>query len=734
MRIFVTTAADSGPGSLRAALAAASGPTVTEDVEIFFAPALKGATIRLASALEVGSGGRAITVHGDVDFDPDDHYANVHAVDGDRQGDVTISGDTDRNGVAGPGDSPLLAVAARQERISFRDFRFEGGFAAVGADGTAALIETDGPLGIARSEIVGGLVRGGDLAATIVTRSGLELNDVLIASQVAEGGPEGGDAVAGVAVVQPDPTRVFAGASLEAVGIGGRATGGDSAAGPGGAATVGVSGLAGAAVFGFAIVAGSVATGGAGTPPGAATLGHAAPAAGGRRIETGDGGGLGADTIDRSGETETGFVLGFGGADRIVGGFGVDTLDGGAGNDTLVAALSGGLVRGGAGDDLLFLRVPGSLIRGGAGGGDTLSLELWEGAEGVRFDGSDPFGAVTGVERVIGSPLGDTFSASAFLDGRDGDDHLFVTAPRGVAFGGAGDDTIGGVGRTRLDGGSGDDVLSGGAGGQVTMEGGTGTDTASFDVLFGPNDVAARGGALFIEGFDPRFGPFSYVLRNVERIETPELSFTVANLFPQTGGPGRDSLSGSDLDDTISGGGGRDVIDGGAGDDRLFGQGGGDRLIGGLGGDLLSGGSGADTLGGGLTELFDSSDDRADRLRGGAGSDLLFGQREDSLLGGAGNDRLVFEGTFVSALGGPGRDVFSFIPDSAFGAPSAVIRDFRHGADRIELEAIGFAELSISEVLVNVGRFDVNIRVGEVTVLVTGSQVEDFDRSDFIFV
>ncbi len=112
-------------------------------------------------------------------------------------------------------------------------------------------------------------------------------------------------------------------------------------------------------------------------------------------------------------------------------------------------------------------------------------------------------------------------------------------------------------------------------------------------------------------------------------------------------GDGRDSLTGSDLNnrilsmrgsDSIDGAAGQDTLEGGAGNDLVSGGTGTDQLLGGAGNDVLSGGTDADTLYGGAGN---------DRLSGGDGADML--------LGGAGNDTLD---------GGAGEDVFCFFSGS----------------------------------------------------------------------
>ncbi len=94
------------------------------------------------------------------------------------------------------------------------------------------------------------------------------------------------------------------------------------------------------------------------------------------------------------------------------------------------------------------------------------------------------------------------------------------------------------------------------------------------------------------------------------------------------GGSGKDVLDGGDGDDYIDAGTGRDFVNGGNGDDTIVSEHAG-ILIGGLGNDLIIGGSDREVL------------------VGGDGDDTIFGgDLSDTIHGGAGNDILVYQGTF----------------------------------------------------------------------------------------
>jgi Ca2+-binding RTX toxin-like protein len=109
-----------------------------------------------------------------------------------------------------------------------------------------------------------------------------------------------------------------------------------------------------------------------------------------------------------------------------------------------------------------------------------------------------------------------------------------------------------------VDGGSGNDVIIGGAG-DDKLSGGTGNDV-----------IAGRGGNDIISG--GRGNDFLM------------------------GGTGNDVIDGGSGKDSIRGGAGNDVLRGGRGDDVIHGEGGNDFIAGGSGNDVTSGGAGFDII------------------------------------------------------------------------------------------------------------------------------------------
>lgn len=172
------------------------------------------------------------------------------------------------------------------------------------------------------------------------------------------------------------------------------------------------------------------------------------------------------------------------------------------------------------------------------------------------------------------------------------------------------------VGRNRIEGSGGDDVILGSS---------CGDDIAGGD---GHDNIDARGGDDVIAG---GVGD-DHIMA----------------------GDGDDIVFAGHGNDIVFGGAGNDTISGGDGDDRLYGDAGDDTLFGDGGNDMLFGGAGADILDGG---------DGDDRLDGGDGDDLLIdGRGRDGNFGGAGDDRIVaaLDGDDDIHDGGEGHDTIDY--------------------------------------------------------------------------
>ena len=334
-----------------------------------------------------------------------------------------------------------------------------------------------------------------------------------------------------------------------------------------------------------------------------------------------------------------------------------DTI--GAGLDTLISIEN---VTGSQFDDVLLGNSGDNSIIG-LGGNDTASYA--NSTAGVSIDlantaSQNTVGAGTdrlfSIENLTGSAFDDTLSGNAgdnVLDGGVGVDTLsYAGASSAISVDlrntaqqntlGAGLDTLSGF--ENLTGSAFDDTLSGDDGNNV-LDGGAGTDTASYasaiaavtvnlsiliqqdtlgagldtltgfenligsafaDTLIGDvNDNVIDGGAGndILEG-----GLGNNTLNGGADNDTASYagaaSFVMVDLniagAQSTFGAGTDTLNsienltGSAFNDILFGDGNANVLNGGAGDDIIDGGGGNDRLIGGLGNDTLYGGAGTD--------------------------------------------------------------------------------------------------------------------------------------------
>ena len=176
-----------------------------------------------------------------------------------------------------------------------------------------------------------------------------------------------------------------------------------------------------------------------------------------------------------------------------------------------------------------------------------------------------------------------------------------------TAYGGDGDDLIGGKsGNDILDGGIGDDRLYG-RGGNNVLRGGEGNDYLS-----------------------------TYL------------------------GTGENKLYGDAGDDKLIGGDSNDILDGGAGNDKLYGYDGNDTLTGGRGDDELWAGGGNNVLrGGDGDDYLDSYQETGEnKLYGDAGDDELYGGDSNDILDGGSGDDLLFGYDGDDTLdGGTGYDI-----------------------------------------------------------------------------
>jgi Ca2+-binding RTX toxin-like protein len=305
------------------------------------------------------------------------------------------------------------------------------------------------------------------------------------------------------------------------------------------------------------------------------------------------------------------------------GGPGEDTLIGGPGFDAMVGGAAADVFRGGGGnsDQASYSDSP-------VGVSVTINDVANDGAPGENDD------VRTDVESVSGSPFPDVIngsSANNSLSGLSGADTL-----RGLEGG------------DFLDGGEDGDTLTAGDGNDI-MRGGFGTPAA--DTYFGGPDIDQ-----VVYDDRPNADPLSITIDNVaddgSTGENDNIRTDVENV---DGGPGPDTITGSNEDNVLQGRDGDDTIVGAGGDDTLRG----DIGFGSFGDDDLNGGGGDDLLFGGLG----GNDD----FRGSAGfdtvsySELSTGTGTDVTINDIANDGPAGENDNVrtdveSVFGGSGVD------------------------------------------------------------------------------
>ena len=333
----------------------------------------------------------------------------------------------------------------------------------------------------------------------------------------------------------------------------------------------------------------------------------------------------------------------------------------GRGDDTITGGAQGDTVTGGAGDDVVDLktRAPtgatGSDLFEGGRGTDTLIVDAH----------SDRFGVSLGV--IDGGFFVRSASARYVVDATDCE-------------------------KVRFTGGSGDDVIDSGRGGE-RIAGGAGLDfwiadygTSAKDLVF---SIAEQTG-----------GKVSATLATVGLTQ-----ISGVERIRLTTGRGDDTITGGAEGDTVTGGAGDDVVDLKTRD-----------ATGATGADLFEGGAGNDTLvvdasaetasvslgvfGGGLFVRsasgrfqIDATDCENVRFDGGRGADgIVAGAGRDDLTGGAGADTLNGGAGRDTLDGGAGKDVFRF--DQLGKANADVILTFTARDDVIELDDAVFTGLA----------------------------------------
>lgn len=339
-----------------------------------------------------------------------------------------------------------------------------------------------------------------------------------------------------------------------------------------------------------------------------------------------------------------------------------------AGDDEIDARDGITVVNGGAGDDTVLFDTVAPAVVGRIGG----TTVIVNGTDAAILDGVEIIRQDDGTTVAV-----DDLTVNGNQDGSAGDEVLEATDSAPVVDGGEGDDIIsGGTGTISvLAGSAADDILIGGAGFSVAVinvdyADATIREMSGYEIQLYNRLMASRGVAL--DEDKPAYKITS--AEGVDVVQTDLVKFAdqTVDLANPGGEPepddrifltdGNDNYTGTDDDEVVLGLDGDDIIDGGAGNDTL---------IGGAGADTLIGGAGDDTL------LADAGNDD---IIGGSGKDLLIATASD--------------GASVAALGGSEADVFALVVDPERGKLDVdlIIADYAAGEDKINLAGLRDAE------------------------------------------
>ena len=396
-----------------------------------------------------------------------------------------------------------------------------------------------------------------------------------------------------------------------------------------------------------------------------------------------------ADSLDFTNVTLTGIT-------KIDGGTGDDIITGSSAADTILGNLGDDTLAGGLGNDIFQVSgtTAGFDAVDGGGGTDTISATANSTVIGLRSltaIETISAGAFTGVY-ISGSANADTLdftsvtlTAITRIDGGSGNDTITGSGAADTILGGVGDDTLaGGLGNDAFQ-------VSGASAGFDIVDGGGGTDTISATAS---STVIGLRSVTGIEAITA--GAFTGVYISGSGGDDT-LNFTGVTLTAITkidGGTGNDTITGSAGVDTILGGAGDDTLAGGLGNDAFQVSGpsaGFDAYDGGGGTDTISATASSTMIGirslagietitaGSFTNVYIAGSALADtldfsavtltaivRVEGGAGNDVLTGNSvantmwggldNDIVSGGGGNDILLGDDGNDTLIGGAGND------------------------------------------------------------------------------
>lgn len=337
---------------------------------------------------------------------------------------------------------------------------------------------------------------------------------------------------------------------------------------------------------------------------------------------------------------------------------------------------------------------------------------------------------------VIQADVDPAFVRSLAINGGSGIDVIDLTGlSHGVYSrltsirlnGNAGNDRITGSNEFNetISGGTGNDVLNGGAGGADRLvESAVATSTTALSLTLSNTTLTGGFGSDAVSNFEEASltGAAGADVLKTSAFSGQATLIGNGGVDQLTGGGGNDSLDGGVGNDVLVGGAGNDVLSGGVGSDKLTGGSGNDQLLGGTESDTVFGsgattyeltdstltGDGTDTLSGieaaSLTLLAtETAAGRIDASRftgsgkntltGGGGADVILGgSGPDSINGGGGNDLLTGGLGNDSLNGGTGTDRLRESGNVNFALTNSTLTGL--GTDAITSSTIELVELT----------------------------------------
>ena len=381
-------------------------------------------------------------------------------------------------------------------------------------------------------------------------------------------------------------------------------------------------------------------------------------------------------------------LQGFDGSDEFHGRDGADSISGGNGNDVLYGDGGNDFIEGGFGSDQLLGGDGRDVMRDGFG----MDADLLDGGAAMtsfrrrRRGHADRRRRQRLYGRWFGRRQHDRRHRQRYLFVDDVGDQVIELADEGVdeirtvlasytlidEVENLGGDTSESAGGQTLIGNGLDNVISGSVGNDI-LDGGAGSDTASYLGAFFAGGVTV---SLAISGPQDTGGMGSDTLISIENLTGSVLADRL------TGDAGQNSLRGLDGSDILDGGLGADVMTGGFGNDSYFVDQAGDVVIelAGQGNDRVFAAASYTLAAGQDVELLSTADDNGTAqidlagndlgqliygnngvnvLTGGADADSFLGLGGDDQIFGLGGNDLIDGGAGMDLLiGGQGNDVF----------------------------------------------------------------------------